>query len=369
MKKRVLVLGCTGSIGTSSIDIIRNMRDKFEVAGLSANKSKAELEKLAAEFNCPYSLYSEEGDEGLKRLIKDSHADIAVNGVAGAAGLMPSVYVLEEGIDLALANKETVVMAYPLVKQIANVHNAKILPVDSEHSAIFNLVERYKTENIESLIITASGGPFRELPKEKLANVTVEDALNHPTWKMGKKITLDSADLANKGLEVIEACRLFGFSADKVEVVVHPQSLIHSMIRTKDGEVYAQISEPDMKHPILSALTWSDVIPNYLPRFDITKHTLSFFPPRYEDFPLLKYAFEAAKRDKSTTIAFNAANEVAAYAFLDRKCSFLDIPKVVRAVLDESWDKEPSSIEEVRAEDAKARKIAEAVLSKIGESK
>ena len=365
MKKRVLVLGCTGSIGSNTLDIIRNMSDTFEVAGLYANKSKSEIEHLAQKFNCPYALYSENGEEGLKKLIKESGADIAVNGVAGAAGLMPSVYVLEEGIDLALANKETVVMAYPLIKQLATAHNARILPVDSEHSAIFNLVERYGKENIDTLIITASGGPFRELPKEKLAAVSVEDALNHPTWKMGKKITLDSADLANKGLEVIEACRLFGFTSDKVEVVVHPQSLIHSMIRTKDGELYAQISEPDMKHPILSALTWSDVLPNYLSRFDITKHSFSFYPPRFDDFPLLKYAFEAAQRDKSAPIAFNAANEVAAYAFLDKKCHFLDIPAVVRRVLDENWDKIPSSITEVLEEDKKARQIAQKILGNI----
>ena len=365
MKKRILVLGCTGSIGSNTLDIIRNMSDKFEVAGLSANKSKAEIERLSQEFNCPYTLFSESGNDGLKALIKETGADIAVNGVAGAAGLMPSVFVLESGIDLALANKETVVMAYPLIKQIAKAHNAKILPVDSEHSAIFNLVERFGSENIESLVITASGGPFRELPKEKLAAVSVEDALNHPTWKMGKKITLDSADLANKGLEVIEACRLFGFSSDKVEVVVHPQSLIHSMIRTKDGELYAQISEPDMKHPILSALTWNNMEKNYLPRFDITKHSLSFFPPRYDDFPLLKYAFEAARRDKAATIAFNAANEIAAYAFLESKCAFLDIPKIVRAVLDENWDIEPASIAEVLEEDKKARKLAIAIQEKI----
>ena len=364
MRKRVLVLGCTGSIGSSTLDIVRNMRDKFEVVGLSANKSASELKKLADEFSCPATLFSSEGEEGLERLIKSTKADIAVNGVAGAAGLMPSVKVLENGIDLALANKGTVVMAYPLIKALAIAHNARILPVDSEHSAIFNLVERFGTDNIESLVITASGGPFREFPKEKLALVKPEDALKHPTWKMGKKITLDSADLANKGLEVIEACRLFGFSSSKVEVVVHPQSLIHSMIRTKDGELYAQISEPDMKHPILSALTWNSVIENYLPKFDITKHSLSFFPPRYEDFPLLKYAFEAAERGKSTPIAYNAANEVGAYAFLDGKCAFLDIPRIVRATLDENWDTEPSSIEEVLSQDSRARKIAATALEK-----
>ena len=365
MKKRILVLGCTGSIGTNTLDIVRKMSDKFEVAGLSANKSANELKKLSDEFNCPATLFSADGEAGLKALVKNSGADIAVNGVAGAAGLLPSVAVLEQGIDLALANKETVVMAYPLVKALADSNGAKILPVDSEHSAIFNLVERFGEANIDSLVITASGGPFRELPREKLAGVRVEDALKHPTWKMGRKITLDSADLANKGLEVIEACRLFGFPSEKVEVVVHPESLIHSMIRTNDGELYAQISEPDMKHPILSALTWDSVVENYLPRFDITKHSLSFFPPRYDDFPLLKYAFEAARRGKSATIAYNAANEVGAYAFLDGKCGFLDIPKIVRTVLDENWNTEPDSIASVLEQDARARKIASKILGDL----
>lgn len=363
--KKILVLGCTGSIGSNTLDIARNMKDQFKVVGLSANKSKETLIQLGKEFDCPTTLFSEDGYEGLKKLIAESNADIAVNGVAGAAGLMPSIIVLENGIDLALANKETVVMAYSLVKKIADEHNAKILPVDSEHSAIFNLTQRFDNKNVSTILITASGGPFRELPKEKLKDVTVEDALKHPTWKMGKKITIDSADLANKGLEVIEACKLFDIASNKVEVVVHPQSIIHSMIRTKDGEVYAQLSEPDMKHPILSALLWPEYKENYLPRFDITKQSLSFFEPRLDDFPLLKYAFEAAERGKSTTIAYNAANEVAALAFIDKKCGFTDIPKIVRKVLDYDWNIEPASIEEVLSEDKKARDIAYAELAKL----
>lgn len=316
--KKILVLGCTGSIGTSTVDILKNHKDRFACCGLTANKNKEKLEELASFFECPYSLTSEEGTEGIKKLIEKTKPDIVVNGIAGSAGLAPSILVLEAGIDLALANKESVVMAGPVIFEMAKKSGSRILPVDSEHSAIFTLLNNCGgSKNVGQLIITASGGPFRTWPSEKIANATLKDALKHPTWNMGTKITVDSATLGNKGLEVIEAKRLFGFDTKQIEVVVHPESIIHSLVRTNDGIVYAQLSEPDMKHPIIQALDWPEVKHNFMKPFDLTdtatgSRTLTFEKPRMDDFPLLKLAFKAAEKDNCHPIAFNAANEIAA---------------------------------------------------------
>ena len=356
--KKVLVLGCTGSIGTSTLDICRNMKEKFSVCGLTANSKKEQLEKLSREFNCKASLTSEDGTSGIEKLIDETKPDIVVNGIAGASGLVPSKIVLEKGIDLALANKETVVMAWPLIKNLAAKNNAKIIPVDSEHSAIFNLINQAGKENIDEIIITASGGPFRNKTKEELENVTVEDALKHPTWNMGKKITIDSASLANKGLEVIEANRLFNCPTEKIKVVVHPQSLIHSLVRTNDGMLYAQISDPDMKHPIYSALTYPLNEKPYLKPFDLFDHEMTFFKPRTEDFPMLKYAFEVTSKPASYSIAYNAANEIAVAEFIEGRIKFTQIPEIVYEVLSKDWSSEPSSFEDVFEIDSKSRKIA-----------
>lgn len=358
MKKRILVLGCTGSIGKQTLDIVRNMKDDFEVCGLACAHKKEELASLCKEFSCQGTLFCEDGISGLENLIKNSHADIAVNGIAGADGLKPSVLVLQNKIDLALANKETVVMAWSLVKKIAEKSNAKIIPVDSEHSAIFNLINQCGKENIDEIIITASGGPFRNFTDEQLEFVSVEQALKHPTWNMGPKITIDSASLANKGLEVIEARRLFDMDVSKIKVVIHPQSLIHSLVRTKDGMLYAQISNPDMRHPILNALTWPKNSNNYLKKFDLFDCEMTFFKPRFESFPLLKYAYDCASKDASYTIAFNAANEVAVKAFLEKKCSFTQISKIVKSTIDKDWSQNPLNIDEVFEIDNKARLLA-----------
>ena len=354
MKKRVLVLGCTGSIGKQTLDICRNMKDSFEVCGLSCGSKKEELLKLCSEFGCKGSLFAEEGTEGLKKLIETSNADIAVNGIAGSAGLEPSVLVLENGIDLALANKETVVMAWPLIKEIALKSKARIIPVDSEHSAIFNLTQKIGTENISQLVITASGGPFKNYSSEELKNVTVEQALNHPTWSMGPKITVDSASLANKGLEVIEAVRLFNFEPSKVKVVVHPQSLVHSLVRTKDGVLYAQISNPDMRHPIYGALVWPEYRESYLEEFDLCGSEMTFFPPRFDDFPMLKLAYECAEKGNSYTIAFNASNEIAVSRFLKHECTFPQISECTLKVMQKDWSMIPDSLEKVYEADKKA---------------
>lgn len=366
MKKRVLVLGCTGSIGSQTIDIARKMGSDFEICGVAAGTNKKAVADLCKEFGCSGTVFSEDGIEGIRKLVKESKADIAVNGIAGAAGLEPSVIVLENGIDLALANKETVVMAWHAVKDLAKKHNCSIVPVDSEHSAIFNLTQKIGTENISEIVITASGGPFRNLTDEQISKVTVEDALRHPTWNMGPKITIDSASLANKGLEVIEAARLFDMPTDRIKVVVHPQSLIHSLVRTKDGMLYAQISNPDMRHPIYGALVWPEYRENYLEPFDLAScGEMTFFPPRTDSFPLLNLAYKCADKGNSYTIAFNAANEIAVHAFLEKKCTFPQIAQIVEKTLESDWSLVPDTLEKVYQQDEKAREIARDWYAKL----
>ncbi|MCR4822390.1 MAG: 1-deoxy-D-xylulose-5-phosphate reductoisomerase [Treponema sp.] len=366
--KKVLVLGCTGSIGSSSLDILRNQKDRFICCGLSANSKKERLELLSREFNCPSSLTKTEGIDGIKRLINETKPDIVINGIAGSSGLKPSMAVLEAGVDLALANKETVVMAGPLMFEAARKSGSRILPVDSEHSAVFTLIHQCKKENIDKVVITASGGPFRTYSRKKLERVTLADALKHPTWDMGVKITIDSATLGNKGLEVIEAVRLFDLKASQVQVVVHPQSVIHSLVRTKDGIVYGQFSEPDMKHPILQALDWPQIKADYMKPFDLTdtadgKRTLTFEKPRLDDFPLLSHAFMCAEKNASYPIAYNAANEIAVQAFIDNKIPFLKIADLVGSVLENSdWSSSPRDLSDVFEADSLAREKSKSSL-------
>lgn len=367
-KKRVLVLGATGSIGSSTLDIIRNMKDDFICCGIQANNSKEKILLLSEEFNCPFSVTKSDGIDGIKNLLDKTNPDIVVNGIAGSAGLEPSICVLERGIDLALANKESVVMAGNLIFALAKKNNCKILPVDSEHSAIFTLLNSFGgNKNVSKLIITASGGPFRTWDSSKIQNATLKDALKHPTWNMGTKITVDSATLGNKGLEVIEAKRLFNFSTKNIQVVVHPQSIIHSLVQTNDGIVYGQFSEPDMKHPILQALTFPNIQKSFLEPFDLTKtfdgkRTLTFEKPRTKDFPLLDLAFIAAEKDNCYPIAFNAANEIAAWNFIDEKISFGQIAPIVEKVLSKNWNSEITCIKDVFDADKEARDFAKSLL-------
>jgi 1-deoxy-D-xylulose-5-phosphate reductoisomerase len=337
-KKKILVLGCTGSIGASTLNIIENNPDLFEVVGLSAHTQEDELLALAKKFGTSAVALTgiEEsldecfklcGQKGLVELIQNSDADLVVNGIAGASGLLPSIEAVRSGKNLALANKETIVMAGPLILDMARQKGCRILPVDSEHSAVFSMIERYGRDSLDSIVLTASGGPFRKLERKELEQVTVADALKHPTWSMGAKITIDSASMANKGLEVIEACRLFDVPPEKVEAVVHPESLIHSFIRTKDGVFYAQISHPDMRYPIFSALTWPQVREVPIQPFDFSvPREMSFFPPRYADFPMLPLAYQAVKAGGMYTVAYNSANEVAVAAFMKGGIGFMEIP-------------------------------------------
>ena len=321
---------------------------------------------MSCEFGgVPTCLTGKEPPEALEKLISTCGADIAVNGIAGSSGLLPSVLVLQAGMDLALANKETIVMAGPLVSQLAEQNGCRILPVDSEHSAVFTLVQKFGSDTIGQIVRTASGGPFREKPRGELPFVKPADALKHPTWDMGTKITIDSATLANKGLEVIEACRLFNVAPERVKVTVHPQSLVHSLIRTTDGVLYAQISPPDMRHPILAALTWPDFIPSSLEEWDITAGgTLNFYPPRLDDFPMLPLAYKALLQNAGP-IAYNAANEVAVAAFLAEKISFAQIATITEQVLAEDWCREPVTIQDVFLFDRQARQLAQQLVEKF----
>lgn len=357
--KKVLVLGATGSIGSSTLDIARNMKDDFKICGLQCHSNKEKLEELAGEFNsCPTLLTSEESSkDAFVDFLNKTQPDIVVNGIAGAAGLLPSKLIIENNIDLALANKETIVMAGPLIKALAKKHNINLIPVDSEHSAIFNLINQAKAINISKVIITASGGPFRNYSKEELKNVSVEAALNHPTWKMGPKITIDSSTLANKGLEVIEAGYLFNLKREEIDVVVHPQSLVHSLVQTKDGMLYAQISDPDMKHPIYGALTYPKIKENYLKPFSLFDVKMEFYKPSYELFPMLGMAFECLEKGLPYTIAFNAANEIAVHAFLNHKIQYLDIPQIVNKSLSQDLPSGISDFDSVFEIDAKVREF------------
>lgn len=363
-----MVLGCTGSIGKSTLEILENRKDDFVCCGLSAGSNINKLKKTASKFSCPYTLSSTEGIEGIKKLIQKTSPDIVVNGIAGSAGLEPSICVLESGVDLALANKESIVMAGSVIFDIAKNNNAKIIPVDSEHSAIFTLINAFSVNNVSKLVITASGGPFRTWSSEKLKSATLKDALKHPTWNMGAKITVDSATLGNKGLEVIEAKKLFGFDAENIQVVVHPQSIVHSLIQTKDGIVYGQFSEPDMKHPIMQALDYPKINYSFMKPFDLTevidnKRTLTFEKPRYKDFPLLSLAFMAAKKDAAYPIAFNAANEIAAWTFMKEKCTFSKISETVEKVLSSDWSCSVRDLKDIFEADKKARKMAEGFIA------
>jgi 1-deoxy-D-xylulose-5-phosphate reductoisomerase len=372
MKKRVALLGATGSIGKSTLDVLRDKRDRFEPVLFSSHKNAGELLQLKKEFPGALLVLTDDrlpappeidfsGKSGLLNAIATAGAEITVNGIAGAAGLLPSRAVLNAGSNLALANKETIVMAGNIILALAKEKNLNIIPVDSEHSALFKLLLAHGTDNVSEIILTASGGPFRNYPLEKLRNVKQEEALAHPTWNMGPKITVDSATLANKGLEVIEAAGLFGFPNEKIKVVVHPQSVIHSMIRLKSGAIYAQMSKPDMRLPIHEALSFPETEEFSCGNLDFDSLSLSFEKCDFARFPMLALAYDALKGGPLLPAVYNAANEEAVEAFLKRKIGFLEIPCVVEYVLSRSIQNTEGfdGIETVLAKDMESRKLAE----------
>jgi 1-deoxy-D-xylulose-5-phosphate reductoisomerase len=361
MAKRIAVLGATGSIGKNTLDVIRALGSRFEPVLFSAHSDEAGLRALAAEFPNAKMVLSgaQDGRQRLLDGIACAEAELTVNGISGAAGLEPSFAALDAGSALALANKESIVMAGPLLLARAEQKGLAVIPVDSEHSAIFNLLRGTDKSALKEILLTASGGPFRLWDKERLSKASIEDALAHPTWSMGAKITIDSASLANKGLELIEAARLFGVDAEHIKVVIHPQSIVHSMIRMNDGAVYAQLSRPDMRLPIHEALCYPEIAPSPWGELDFDTLNLSFEKPDFERFPMLAYAYDALRHGGRYPIAYNAANEAAVAAFIQKKITFLEISAVCRYVLDKDWTGEASCLPSILETDREARRFAE----------
>jgi 1-deoxy-D-xylulose-5-phosphate reductoisomerase len=339
---RVALLGATGSIGRQAIEVIK-ARPELEL--VAATSGSTPLDGLA-----PLTQVGGDPTELLER----AEPDVVLNAVLGFAGLIPTMWALENGVTLALANKESLVAAGELALQAQERGGGALIPVDSEHSALFQCA---KLGEPESLILTASGGPFRGRTREQLADVTIEEALAHPTWSMGAKITIDSATLANKGLEVLEAHFLFGLPYEGIEVLVHPPSIVHGLIRFADGATIAHLGYPDMRVPISYALTYPDRAPTPVAPLDLTTQPLEFFEPDTEAFPMLALARDAGERGGTYPCAFNAANEVAVAAFLDGLISFLDIPARVEDVL-ASVDGAPArDLDELREADRRAREL------------
>ena len=352
-RKGLAVLGSTGSIGVNTLDVVATHPDKFTVVTLAAHSNLDLIEQQARRFRPRLAvLYDAEkatllerrlqgldievdgGLEGLCRAATYNGVELLMSAVVGAIGLLPTIRAVEAGINVALANKETLVMAGELVIRPDKPTWGQIIPVDSEHNAIFQALHGHHRPALRRVLLTASGGPFRECSLEAMQHVSVAEALNHPNWKMGRKITIDSATMMNKGLEVIEAHHLFQVPAEQVQVVVHPQSIIHSMVEFYDGSVLAQLGIPDMRIPISYALAYPERLPNTLPSlnlFDI--QTLSFYPPDFQRFPCLQLAFDAARAGGTMPAVLNAANEVAVQAFLDETIAFLDIPTVIEAAM------------------------------------
>jgi 1-deoxy-D-xylulose-5-phosphate reductoisomerase len=349
---RIALLGATGSIGSQALEVADANPD-LEVCALAS--ASQPLDELAAKYGVNHVQVG--GD--LTELLEASRPDVVLNAVVGFAGVRATLWALERGVTLALANKESLVAAGDLATEAWQRGGGRLLPVDSEHSAVFQCLEGRAEETVDSLVLTASGGPFRNRPLAELVSVTVEEALAHPTWSMGRKITVDSATLANKGLELIEAHYLFGLPYDRIEVVVHPTSVVHALVRFRDGAALAHLGYPDMRVPISFALTYPDRRPTPVPTLDLAAGlTLEFAAPDPERFPLLPLAREAGERGGTFPCAFNAANEVAVSTFLDGGIGFLDLPSLVADVLGRVGGAPARDVEELVEADAEARRLA-----------
>lgn len=374
-KKKIILLGSTGSIGESCLEVVRHHPDQFEVVGLVAHQSVAKLKEQIEEFKPSWtvvgtneakdqlstllgsavcSLYV--GLEAASELVLEAKADVVVSAIVGAAGLKPTVAAIKAKSVLALANKESMVVAGDFINALAEQYGATILPVDSEHSAIFQCLEQKNRAQIKSITLTASGGPFFKKTSAELSQVTLKQALKHPNWSMGAKITIDSATMMNKGLEVIEAHHLFKIGFDKIKVCIHPQSIVHSMVSYVDGSTIAQMGLPDMKTPIAYALSYPRRIFSGVDSLDLTQvQTLEFFAPDLIKFKCLNLALSWGAKGQTYPAVLNAANEVAVAAFLKEKISFLAIAEVIEKVLTKHQPKDPFILENVLASDQWAR--------------
>ena len=379
-QRRVVILGATGSIGTSALKVARDLPERMKIIGLAANRQVEPMAAAIAEFGVRHACLWEEpgamalreivggsceivdGDAGLVEMATLPEADLVLIAIVGTAGLQPALAALEAGKDIAIASKEILVMAGEIVMETARRNGCLVLPVDSEHNAIYQCLEGRDPKEVSRLILTASGGPFRQSSRAEIAGATLAQALRHPTWDMGRKITIDSATLFNKGLEMIEARWLFDVEMDRVDVIVHPQSIIHSMVEFVDGSVLAQLSHSDMCFPIQFAVTWPDRVANSLKPLDFaTLGQLEFSAPRRDDFPALDLARKAGKLGGTLPAVLNAANEVAVAAFLDGSGTFPDIWKTVARVMDRHTILPHPTLPQILAADAWAREEAAAL--------
>ena len=377
--KAISILGSTGSIGTQTLDIVNQYPDQFRIVGLAAGSNVELLAQQVRRFrpeivairqqekfselkeaiaSCDYQPLLVAGEAGVAEVARYGDAESAVTGIVGCAGLLPTIAAIEAGKNIALANKETLIAGGPVVLPLVEKHGVKLLPADSEHSAIFQCLQGVPAGGLRKILLTASGGAFRDWPVEKLARVRVQDALKHPNWSMGRKITVDSATLMNKGLEVIEAHFLFGMDYDRIEIVIHPQSIIHSLIELQDTSVLAQLGWPDMRLPLLYALSWPARFHTDWERLDLVKAgSLTFKEPDRQKYPCMGLADAAGRAGGSMPAVLNAANEQAVALFLEEKIRFLDIPRLIELVCDRHRvnNCDRPSLEDIIAADSWAR--------------
>ncbi|MEO0433053.1 MAG: 1-deoxy-D-xylulose-5-phosphate reductoisomerase [Cyanobacteria bacterium J06656_5] len=358
--KAITLLGSTGSIGTQTLDIVQHNPDKFRLVGIAAGRNVTLLAEQVRQFKPEIVAIRDEskladlkdaiadvdpqpqilaGADGIVEVARYGDAEAVVTGIVGCAGLLPTIAAIEAGKDIALANKETLIAGGPVVLPLVEKNGVKLLPADSEHSAIFQCLQGLPEGGLRRIILTASGGAFRDWPVERLKDVTVADAVKHPNWSMGRKITVDSATMMNKGLEVIEAHYLFGMDYDHIDTLIHPQSIIHSLIETQDTSMLAQLGWPDMRLPLLYAISWPERIFTDWKPLDLAQlATLTFKEPDHAKYPCINLAYEAGRAGGSMTAVLNAANEQAVAMFLDEKIHYLDIPKVIEKVCDRNRD-------------------------------
>ena len=383
MKKQIAILGSTGSIGTQALQVIEEHPDLYEVYCLTANNRVEELAQQARRFkpaavvianeahydelktalaDCPdINVYA--GKQAIDEIVTAGPIDMVLTAMVGFAGLSPTIQAIKAHKKICLANKETLVVAGELICRLAAENHAPILPVDSEHSAIFQSIVGEGDNRIEKILLTASGGPFRTFSKEQLARVTKADALHHPTWDMGAKITIDSATMMNKGFEVIEAKWLFGVEADRIQVLVHPQSIVHSAVQFADGAVKAQLGVPDMRLPIQYAFSFPERLHLEGDRLNLFSHPLEFFEPDLDKFRCLALAYEAINKGGNMPCIVNAANEIVNRGFLEDRCTFLDMPRIIEETMQKAtFDADPS-YETYIATDAEARRIATELMA------
>ena len=380
--KQIAILGSTGSIGTQTLDVVRANPERFAVYAISANRNVDLLVAQALEFKPEVVCIADEslyeplkaqlssldckvwaGADAIAQMVTFPSIDIVVAAMVGYAGLRPTIEAIKAGKTIALANKETLVVAGELICELAREHHSPILPVDSEHSAIFQSLVGEGDNPIEKILLTASGGPFRTFTLEQMQTVTAADALRHPNWEMGQKITIDSASMMNKGFEVIEAKWLFGVPAEKIQVLVHPQSIIHSAVQFADGAIKAQLGAPDMRLPIQYALAYPERLPSDFPRVDLfALQSLTFEEPDLSRFPNLRLAYEATAKGGNMPCVLNAANEVVNLAFREGRCGFLQMSEVIAQTMQRTTFINKPTYEDYVASDAEARRIAEEMI-------